>query len=288
MNATSKKPSPKQEIESACSVCGIVMPISAIDGYTEGHWLDVREILDDAITTAGFEAHLVSDANEVGIIQKRIVQNLYENPVVVCDVSGKNPNVMFELGMRLAFDKPTVIVKDDKTSYAFDTSLIEHLQYPRDLRYAQIVEFKEELAEKIRATYEKSKTDKDYTTFLKHFGTFKVAKLDTEEVSSSTLVLEELQTLRSLVQGLGNREKVGGMVRQRTPRTPTLCLRNTTEEVFKVVLDAVTLIDASAITDSRETRPNHFHILFDQDKPIDRKHYLSIAKKIYPAARWLD
>lgn len=287
MNAMPKKSSSKQEIESDRSVCGIVMPISAIDGYTEDHWLDVREILDDAITSAGFESHLVSDANEVGIIQKRIVQNLYENPVVVCDVSGKNPNVMFELGMRLAFDKPTVIVKDDKTSYAFDTSLIEHLQYPRDLRYAQIVTFKEELAEKIRATYEKSKTDKDYTTFLKHFGTFKVAKLDTEEVSSSALMLEELQALRALVQGLGNREKVGRVTAVRQ-RPPTLCLRNTTEDVFKAVLDAVTLIDANAITGSRETSKNHFHILFDRDKSIDRKHYLSIAKKIYQAARWLD
>lgn len=284
MNTNSKKSSPKQEPDAACLVCGIVMPISAIDGCTEDHWQDVREILDDAISTAGFEPHLVSDANEVGIIQKRIIQNLYENPVVVCDVSGKNPNVMFELGMRLAFDKPTVIVKDDKTSYSFDTSPIEHLQYPRDLRYAQIVEFKEELAEKIRATHQKSKADPNYTTFLKHFGTFKVAKLDTEEVSSSALVLDELQTLRSLVQGLGNRAREENS----RPRPPTLCLRDTTEDVLKAVLDAVTPIDASAVTGYKQTGPNHFHISFDRNTPIDRKHYLSIAKKIYPASRWLQ
>lgn len=284
MNSNSKKSSPKQDSEQSRSICGIVMPISAIDGCTEDHWQDVREILDDAIIAAGFEPNLVSDANEVGIIQKRIIKNLYENPVVVCDVSGKNPNVMFELGMRLAFDKPTVIVKDDKTSYSFDTSPIEHLQYPRDLRYAQIVEFKEELAEKIRATHEKSKTDRNYTTFLKHFGTFKVAKLETEEVSSSALLLDEMQTLRALVQGLGSRARAED-TRQ---RTPTLCLRDTTEEVFKAVLEAVTPIDPEAITGHRQTRPNHFHILFDRTKSIDRKHYLSIARKIYPASRWLD
>jgi hypothetical protein len=34
---------------------------------------------------------------------------------------------MFELGMRLAFDKPTVIIKDDKTDYMFDTGIIEHV-----------------------------------------------------------------------------------------------------------------------------------------------------------------
>lgn len=145
--------------ENGKLVCGIVMPISAIDGCLETHWSDVREIIDEAIEEAGFEPNLVSNADDVGIIQKRIIQNLYENPVVVCDVSGKNPNVMFELGLRLAFDKPTIIIKDDKTSYSFDTSPIEHLEYPRDLRFGRIVEFKEKLAEKIQATHEKSIND---------------------------------------------------------------------------------------------------------------------------------
>ena len=98
------------------------MPISAIDGCSEGHWAEVREILVDSISSAGFQPQLVSDADDVGIIQKRIIQNLYDNPIVVCDVSGKNSNVMFELGMRLAFDKPTVIVKDDRTTCSFDTA----------------------------------------------------------------------------------------------------------------------------------------------------------------------
>ena len=105
-------------------VCGIVMPISSLDGCTEAHWSDVLEILTESIEQAGFDGNLVSNADDVGIIQKRIIQNLYDNPIVVCDVSGKNPNVMFELGMRLAFDKPTIIVKDDRTTYSFDTRAI--------------------------------------------------------------------------------------------------------------------------------------------------------------------
>src|SRR5688572_2865951 len=133
--------------------CGIVMPISAIDNLSEAHWIEVGDILSDAITAAGFDPNLVSTTEEVGIIQKTIIQNLYDNPVVVCDVSGKNPNVMFELGMRLAFDRPTIIVKDDKTSYTFDTSPIEHLGYPRDLRFSQIVQFKTKLTEKIKSTH---------------------------------------------------------------------------------------------------------------------------------------
>ena len=160
--------------------CGVVMPISSTDECDESHWNDVRAILYDAIEDAEFDPNLVSNADDVGIIQKRIVQNLYANPIVVCDISCKNPNVMFELGMRLAFDKPTIVVKDYETSFSFDTSPIEHLQYPRDLRFSQIVEFKSELTKKISATYNKSKNDPEYTTFLKHFGTFSVAKLESK------------------------------------------------------------------------------------------------------------
>lgn len=184
-----------ENVESR-DVCGIVMPISAIDGCSEEHWSDVMTILTEAIDGAGFDANLVSNADDVGIIQKRIIQNLYENPVVVVDVSGKNPNVMFELGMRLAFDRPTIIIKDDKTSYSFDTSPIEHLEYPRDLRFGKIVEFKERLREKITKTYKAAKEDPQYTTFLKHFGEFKVAKLDTKEVTGAEYIIDELKSIR--------------------------------------------------------------------------------------------
>jgi len=190
--------------------CGIIMPISSIDGCEESHWTDVLNILNEAIGDSGFEGNLVSNADDVGIIHKRIIQNLYDNPIVVCDVSSKNPNVMFELGLRLAFDKPTIIVKDDKTSYTFDTSAIEHLEYPRDLRFTKIVEFKELLADKIKATYTKATKDTNYTTFLKHFGEFKVAKIDKKEVSGQEYIIDELKNMRRSI----NRLERGNMPRR--------------------------------------------------------------------------
>ena len=69
--------------------CGIIMPISSIDGCSSEHWSDVLNILNDVIKQAGFNANLVSDSDDVGVIQKRIIQNIYNNPIVVCDVSGK-------------------------------------------------------------------------------------------------------------------------------------------------------------------------------------------------------
>lgn len=174
------------------------MPIAKFDGLNESHWLQVKEILVDAISIAGFEGQLVSEADESSVIHKRIIQNLYNKEIVVCDVSGRNPNVMFELGMRLAFDKPTIIIKDNETPFSFDTNNIEHLLYPRDLRYPEVVAFKKKLADKITSTCEAAMKD-GYTTFLGHFGTFKVASIETEVVSSDKYILDQLENLTSKV-----------------------------------------------------------------------------------------
>lgn len=178
------------------------MPISAIDGYPVSHWDDVLLVVKEALADTEFSVELVSDSDEIGIIQKRIVQNIYDNEIVVCDVSAKNPNVMFELGMRLAFDKPAIIIKDDKTNYSFDTSPIEHLEYPRDLNYRIIKNFKTRLREKVVATFEASKRP-DYTTFLKHFGKFLVANIEEKKVGKDDYILEAISELRKEVIALG-------------------------------------------------------------------------------------
>lgn len=196
--------------------CGIIMPISPIDGCSAEHWSEVKQIIQDAVDSISepkFNAKLVSDADDIGVIQKRIVQGVYNSDIVVCDVSAKNANVMFELGMRLAFDKPTVIIKDDKTDYSFDTSIIEHISYPRDLRFSKIVGFKKNLAEKLVATYMAAKTNPSHSTFLKNFGTFKVAHLNQTEAPSEQVMLEMLSDMQREIslmrrQSIRTREKL--------------------------------------------------------------------------------
>ena len=189
---------PKKE-EKSLLHCGLIMPISFIDNCNPQHWLDVKNIVQEAINSINeysFIVDLVSRDDSIGVIHKHIVQNIYSSEIIVCDLSAKNPNVMFELGMRLTFDKATVIIKDDRTDYSFDTGIIEHIEYPRDLRYPQIQIFKKALAERVKATYEKSIQDMEYSPFLKTFGKFQVPSISTEEVSPDVYdfnILKELQ-----------------------------------------------------------------------------------------------
>lgn len=255
--------------KEAKQVCGIVMPISSIDGCSESHWSDVLDIITEATESVGFEANLVSNADDAGIIHKRIIQNLHDNPIVVCDVSRKNPNVMFELGMRLAFDKPTIIIKDDKTSYSFDTSSIEHIEYPRDLRFSKIIEFKQKLADKIKATHERATTDQSYTTFLKHFGEFKVAKLDKKEVTGQEFIIEELRGLRMGMRRLERLQfsSTEGTYRKLDNLGPesdvNICLKNKDESEAQASLELIKGHPAVKRARLLELGTGHWHLLAD-------------------------
>lgn len=162
---------------------GLIMPISHTEGFPAGHWGDVRKIIEEAlkeITEYEVEVSMVSEAEDVTLIQKTIIQRIYEDDIVIVDVSSKNPNVMFELGVRLAFDRPFILLKDDLTDYIFDISSIHHINYRRDLRYKDIVDVKNQIKSKLLATYKKSLEEE--SIYLKDFGTFKVANLQSTEL----------------------------------------------------------------------------------------------------------
>lgn len=193
----------EKEKAEVIPTCGIIMPISTIDNCPPEHWADVLGIIKDVCVINGFKADLVSDGHDVSVIQKRIVENVYSSDIVICDVSCKNANVMFELGMRLAFDKPTIIIKDDITGYSFDTGVIEHIEYPRDLRFNKINIFKENLGKKLVATFEKSK-DPNYSTFLKNFGSYKIAHLNEISISPEDYILKAIDELKREVRTIRN------------------------------------------------------------------------------------
>lgn len=189
--------------------CGLIMPISRCDGLDPEHWQQVKEIICEALADTDFEVRLVSESDDVGVIHKSIVQNIYQNDIVVCDVSARNANVMFELGMRLAFDKPTVIIKDNETEFAFDTQIIEHVIYNRNLRYHDVLRFKENLKRKVLATHLKSE-DPNYSTFLKHFTIDRVAKIEERVIGRDDYILDSInqmqRTIGQIASGLSGQD----------------------------------------------------------------------------------
>lgn len=180
----------------------MVMPISDMPPqYTAQHWLAVRDVIKQATDRAGFNLRMVSESDETTVIQSSIVKNLAEDEIVVCDVSGKNANVMLELGLRLCFDKPIVIIKDDETPHTFDAGPIKTIPYRYDLRFKETGEFVETLCAAILATRKKA-NDPKYSPFLKHFGNLKPKGLSVTEVSEAEYVKASIDKLSGEVREL--------------------------------------------------------------------------------------
>ncbi|WP_342040413.1 hypothetical protein [Aeromonas caviae] len=179
--------------------CGLIMPIAANEVGSVEHWLHVRKIITDALNGTGFQVKMVSDSNEVNVIQNNIVTNIYSNDIVICDVSSRNPNVMFELGMRLTFDKPVVIIKDKDTPYSFDVGNIQHLEYPRSLNYVEIQHFQQALKEKTMSTLAASKVQ-GYSPFLSHYKIQHVSKVETEVVGRDDYLMSAINEIKSLIE----------------------------------------------------------------------------------------
>lgn len=181
-------------------ICGVIRPIAELGDYPTSHWVEVHAIVADAVENAGYRARLVSDSDAAGVILSEIVTNLYNDPIVICDVSGRNANVMFELGMRLAFEKPVIIIKDDKTPFSFDTSPVKHLLYPQSLRFQSIIEFKSDLTKAISATIAASRKS-DYRGYLQQFGPIAVTQLGEQNITLDALA-EELRDTRRMLRSL--------------------------------------------------------------------------------------
>lgn len=201
------------------------MPISPIPNLSEcdaSHWIKINRLITECAEECGFDANLVSNEKVSHPIQKDIIYNLYSNPLVICDISCNNPNVLFELGLRLAFDKPTIIIKDKHTGFSFDFSAIRHLEYPRNLDYFEIQEFKSQLIEMIKATDKEYKErGENFSTYLKSFGDFKIAKLDVKEAPELVILKDEIESLKEIVLASVNAK--GGKIRTyKSQLIPTL------------------------------------------------------------------
>lgn len=199
----------KDTFNFANVTCGYVMPISDTINYRNGHWSEIKNLLDGVLSDAGItEADVVSSGIKISTIHKRIVENLYNKDIIICDVSSNNPNVLFELGMRIAFDKPVVIIKDDETNFCFDFSNIEHIEYPKDLRYFVIEEFKRELKEKIMATVKAYKENPSESPILQSFGDFRRTEIDIAPLTQEEELALNLKEIKESLYRIINNSDV--------------------------------------------------------------------------------
>lgn len=102
-------------------VCFVIMPfVERTDEYSTGFFTEVfASLFKPAIERAGFEAKTAKRQGS-DVIQATIVNELLDSDLVLCDLTEHNPNVLFELGVRMHSELPIVLVKATGTNPIFD------------------------------------------------------------------------------------------------------------------------------------------------------------------------
>lgn len=133
--------------------CFVIMPIADCEGYEKGHFAHVyNDIIKPAIEKTEFMAIRADEVKETNLIHLDILKKLIDAPIAVCDLSTRNPNVLFELGIRQAFDKPVVLIQEKGTPKIFDIAPLRYLEYSKEMKYHEVLESQKKLQEAIEAT----------------------------------------------------------------------------------------------------------------------------------------
>jgi len=110
------------------------MPFSTTtEKHTEEYWTNhfnsfLKPLIEERLD---LEAHRSEPLR--GDVLRQIITELVVSPVVVADLTDRNPNVFWELGVRQSFKHCTVTVAEEGTKIPFDVSVKGILYYyPKD------------------------------------------------------------------------------------------------------------------------------------------------------------
>jgi len=147
----------------------VVMPFVERDAkHAPGFF---AEVLRSLITPAAKEANFtVRTANRQGsdLIQSTIINDLIDADLVIADLTEHNPNVMFELGVRMAEDKPVVLIKAHGTGPLFDVdNMLRVFEYSSNLWQTTIDKDLPNLRDFIKGAWDNRDSEKSYMKILR-------------------------------------------------------------------------------------------------------------------------
>lgn len=165
----------KQQRQS--KTCFVIMPISDPDGYEKDHFVKVYEdIFKFACIENGYDPIRADENKATNLIHLEIVRKLIECDLAICDLSSRNPNVLFELGIRQAFDRPTVIVQESGTKPIFDISGFRYIEYDGSLSYRGVLDARSSISEAVKQTESDAKKGKSINSIVRLMGLQNAAK----------------------------------------------------------------------------------------------------------------
>jgi hypothetical protein len=104
-------------------LCFVIMPFH--DPFNEYY----TEIILPAGQKAGFEVQRADDIMGPGAFMQDVANRMKEATVVLAELTGRNPNVFYELGLAHAWGKPVIMITQNKEDVPADLQALKWISY---------------------------------------------------------------------------------------------------------------------------------------------------------------
>ena len=131
--------------------CFVISPIGEPDSDTRKRADQIlKHVVKPAVAECGYTAVRADEIDKPGIITSQVIQRVVTDPLVIADLTERNPNVFYELAIRHALRKPLVQLIKKGERIPFDVAGTRTIQIDHhDLDSVETA--KREIAAQIRA-----------------------------------------------------------------------------------------------------------------------------------------
>jgi len=103
--------------------CFVIAPIGDAESEIRNRSDEIlKYVITPAVEPLGYEAIRADHISEPGIITSQVIQHVVDDPLVVADLTGRNPNVFYELAIRHMLRKPFVQLIKKGEQIPFDVA----------------------------------------------------------------------------------------------------------------------------------------------------------------------
>ncbi|MGD6781981.1 hypothetical protein [Sutcliffiella horikoshii] len=117
----------------------------------------IDAVIQPILENLGFEVAVAHRMYRTGSITKQVLSRIINDDLVIANLSGLNPNVMYELAVRHAVRKPLVQICEKGTNLPFDINEERTIFFTNDM--AGVVEIKEQFEYMVKDAMEDKEPD---------------------------------------------------------------------------------------------------------------------------------
>lgn len=178
--------------------CFIITPIGDDDSATRRNTDSlIRAVIRPVLKELGFAATAAHEMSKPGSITDQVLERLMSDEMVLANLTGNNPNVMYELAVRHAVRLPVVTVAEKGTILPFDISDDRVIYYVNDLGGG------DELRAKLRMALNEAVDDREPDNPVYRVAKSKVMKEIAGTDDTQKYILERLETIGAAVSAIG-------------------------------------------------------------------------------------